>query len=109
MEQTAEIIRVLLNTPAKSGLFDYTVPPELAGQVRPGQMAVVPFNRSVHQAVVWAVGVIPEVEKLLPVQEIADPVPVMTEAQLHTILIGETQKKRAIFSCGKNHQKISPA
>ena len=82
MTQTAEIIRVLLNTPAKSGLFDYTVSPELAGQIRPGHMVVVPFNRSVHQAVVWAVNVQPEVEKLLPVQELADPLPVMTEAQM---------------------------
>ncbi|MBQ6342598.1 MAG: primosomal protein N' [Anaerolineaceae bacterium] len=82
MSQTAEIIRVLLNTPAKSGLFDYMVPPELAGQVQPGHMVVVPFNRSVHQAVVWAVNVQPEVKKLLPIQELADPLPVMTEAQM---------------------------
>ena len=82
MEQTPVIIRVLLNTPAKAGLFDYTVPPELAGQMRPGLMVVVPFNRSVHQAVVWAVNVTPEVKKLLPIQEIADPLPVMTEAQM---------------------------
>lgn len=82
MEQSAEIIRVILNTPAKSGLFDYTVPPELIGQVRPGHMVIVPFNRSVHQAIVWAVNVQPEVKKLLPIQEIADPVPVMTEAQM---------------------------
>ena len=82
MEQTAEIIRVLLNTPAKSGLFDYGVPPELTGQVRAGHMVIVPFNRSVHQAIVWNVNVTPEVKNILPIQEIADPVPVMTEAQM---------------------------
>ncbi|MBQ6521081.1 MAG: primosomal protein N' [Anaerolineaceae bacterium] len=82
MKSEPVYIRVLLNTPAKTGLFDYSVPPDLSVQVMPGQMAVVLFNRSVHQAVVWQVGVVPEVEKVFPIQEIVDPVPVMTEAQM---------------------------
>ena len=82
MTQTGEFIRVLLNTPAKTGLFDYSVPAELTGKIRRGQMVVVPFNRGVHQALVWAVGVKPEVEKVYPIQELLDPVPVMTEAQM---------------------------
>ncbi|MBR6089446.1 MAG: hypothetical protein IKP86_05905, partial [Anaerolineaceae bacterium] len=75
-------VRVLLNTPAKTGLFDYSVPDALKDSIREGQMAVVPFNRGVHQAVVWTVGAEPEAERVLPVREILDPVPVMTGAQM---------------------------
>ena len=76
------IIRVLLNTPAKSGLFDYGVPAELTGLIRKGQMVIVPFNRGIHQAVVWETGVGSDIRKILPVQEILDPLPVLTEAQM---------------------------
>ena len=76
------IIRVLLNTPAKSGLFDYGVPEELTGLIRKGQMVIVPFNRGIHQAVVWETGVGSDIRKILPVQEILDPLPVLTEAQM---------------------------
>ena len=82
MMQTSEIVRVLLNTPAKTGLFDYSVPQELSGQTRPGQMVIVPFNRGVYQAIIWTVGVTPEVKKVLPIREILDPVPVLTDAQM---------------------------
>ncbi len=82
MMQTSDFVRVLINTPAKTGLFDYSIPPELSGQLIPGQMVVVPFNRGVYQAIVWKVGTLPEVEKTLPIQEIADPIPVLTEAQM---------------------------
>ena len=82
MMQTSEIVRVLLNTPAKTGLFDYSVPPELAGQPKPGQMVVVPFNRGIYQAIVWTVGVTQEVKKVLSIREILDPIPVLTEAQM---------------------------
>ena len=80
--QTSETVRVLLNTPAKTGLFDYSIPPELSGQPKPGQMVIVPFNRGVYQAIVWSVGVTPEVKKILPIREILDPVPVLTDAQM---------------------------
>lgn len=82
MMQTSEIVRVLLNTPAKTGLFDYSVPLELSGQTRPGQMVIVPFNRGVYQAIIWTVGVTPEVKKVLPIRDILDPVPVLTDAQM---------------------------
>ena len=93
MVQTAEFIRVVLNTPAKSGLFDYSIPADLQGKIRRGQMVVVPFNRGVHQAVVWETNVTAEVEKVFPVQEIVDPLPVMTEAQM---LLAEKIAERSL-------------
>ena len=95
MAQSTEVVRVLLNTPAKSGLFDYSVPPWLSEQICQGQMVIVPFNRGVHQAIVWELNVTPEVEKLLPIQEIADPLPVMTEAQMR---LAEKIAERALAS-----------
>lgn len=98
-EIKAEVIRVVLNTPAKSGLFDYTVPAELAGRIRPGQMAVVPFNHGVHQAVVWETGVTPEVRKLLPIQELADEEPVLTPAQLRLAALTAERSLAPIHEC----------
>ncbi len=77
-----EIIRVIVNTPAKSGAFDYTVPPELQGRIRPGMMVTIPFNHGIHRGVVWETDVTAESLRILPVQEIADPEPVLTEAQM---------------------------
>ena len=82
MNQHCNTVRVLLGTPAKSGLFDYSVPSELEGKVRPGQMIIVPFNRGIHQAVVWDCGVNSEVDRLLPIHELVDEEPVLTQAQM---------------------------
>ena len=78
----SDAIRVVINTPAKSGLFDYSVPAELAGKIRPGQMVIVPFNHRIYQGVVWQTGVTAEVKRLLPIRDLSDPLPVLTEAQL---------------------------
>ena len=100
-ETKTEVIRVVINTPAKSGLFDYTVPETLKGKIIPGQMAVVPFNHGIHQAVVWETGVTPEVRKLLPVQELADPVPVLTPAQLRLASAIAERSLAPIHECVK--------
>ena len=78
----SEAVRVVVNTPAKSGLFDYAVPPELSGALRPGQRVLVPFNHRIHQGVIWATGVTPEVPRLKAVLELIEAEPVLTEAQL---------------------------
>ena len=72
----------MVNTPARSGLFDYAVPRELSGRIRPGQMVIVPFNHSIHQGIVWELNVRPETGKVLPVRELTDPEPVLTPAQM---------------------------
>ena len=78
----SDAIRVVINTPAKSGLFDYSVPPELSGKICPGQMVIVPFNHRIHQGVVWQTGVTAEVKKLLTIRGLSDPLPVLTGAQM---------------------------
>ncbi len=98
-ETEFETIRVVVNSPAKSGLFDYAVPAELEGQIRPGQMVIVPFNRSIHQAVVWETGVTAEVKKLLPVRELTDPEPVLTPAQLQLAAKISEQTLAPIHEC----------
>ena len=58
--KSSEFIRVVVNTLAKSGLFDYAVPKELSGRIRRGQMVTVPFNHSIHQGIVWKTDIRPE-------------------------------------------------
>ncbi len=98
-ETKTDIIRVVLNTPAKSGLFDYTVPAEQGVPIRPGQMVIVPFNRGIHQAVVWQTGVTPEVKKLRPILELTDPEPVLTPAQLQLAAKISEQTVSPIHEC----------
>ena len=76
------IVRVIVNTPARSGAFDYSVPQKLAGQIRPGMMAVVPFNHGIHQGVVWQTVTEAQSRRLLDILEPADPDPVLTPAQM---------------------------
>ncbi len=45
-------------------------------------MVIVPFNHRIHQGVVWQTGVTAEVKNLLPIRELPDPLPVLTEAQM---------------------------
>ena len=80
--ESKEVIRVVINTPAKAGLFDYLVPESLRGRVRPGHMVIVPFNHTMQQAVVWQLNVTPEAAKPAEIIALADEEPVLTPAQL---------------------------
>ena len=80
--ESLQVIRVVINTPAKAGLFDYLVPESLRGRVRPGHMVIVPFNHTMQQAVVWQLNVTPEAAKPAEIIALADEEPVLTPAQL---------------------------
>ena len=45
-------VEVAVNVPQVSGLFHYQVPPELAGQVVPGSLVIVPFGQRQVQGIV---------------------------------------------------------
>ncbi len=76
------VIRVVLDVPAKDGLFDYSVPEDLVPLVKPGCLVAVPFGRDYLQGVVYRCDVEPEITVLKPVRELIDPVPVLTPAQM---------------------------
>lgn len=91
-------VRVVLDTPANQGLFDYSVPADIQGKLQPGDLVIVPFGKTVHAAVVWECDVTPDVEKLRPIEELADPVPVLTKAQM---ALAEHMAQRAMCTIGE--------
>lgn len=94
-----QVIRVVINTPAKGGLFDYLVPEHLRGRLRPGHMVVVPFNHTLHQAVVWRLDVTAEAAKPEDVIALADEVPVLTPAQLRLAELIAERSLASIREC----------
>lgn len=74
--------RVVVNVPAVGGEFDYSVPPELAGEIQAGCLVVVPFGQQTVQGVVLELVERPSVADTRPILELLDPLPVLTAAQL---------------------------
>lgn len=74
-------VRVAVNLPGVSALFDYHLPPELEGRVTPGCLVVVPFGRQTAQGIVWQTVGSPEVAETRAVIDLLDPLPVLTPAQ----------------------------
>lgn len=62
--------------------FHYHIPPELAGQVRPGHLVAVPFRQQQLQAIVVQLSDTSPVEQTRPIAAILDPVPVLTPGQI---------------------------
>ncbi len=75
-------LQIAVNIPTLSGVFDYHVPEELAGQVQPGCLVVVPFGKQLVQGVVLREVKIPQVQQTRPIASLLDPQPVLTPAML---------------------------
>ena len=75
-------VQIAVNVPTVSGVFDYHLSAELAGQVVPGCLVVVPFGRQLVQGVVVDLVKEPQVQQTRPVESLLDPQPVLTPAQL---------------------------
>ena len=75
-------LQVAVNIPTLSGVFDYHVPEDLAGQIMPGCLVVVPFGKQVIQGVVVREVEIPQVQQTRPITALLDPLPVLTLAML---------------------------
>jgi primosomal protein N' (replication factor Y) len=74
--------RIAVNVPNVSGIFDYRLPNELAGQVGAGHLVTVPFGRQTVQGVVLELTAVPAVAETRPVLDLLDPQPVVTAAQI---------------------------
>lgn len=46
-------IQVVVNVPAVSGIFDYSIPESLAGQIGVGHLVIAPFGKQTVQGVVF--------------------------------------------------------
>jgi primosomal protein N' (replication factor Y) len=74
--------RVVVNLPAVSGEFDYSIPPELAGKVGHGQLVTVPFGGQNVQGVVIDLPDQPSVPQVKPLLSMLDATPVLSVAQI---------------------------
>lgn len=78
----ATFVQVVVNVPAVSGIFDYSVPASLAGQAGVGHLVVAPFGKQTVQGVIFRFIDQPSVPEVKEILELVDPAPVMTQAQI---------------------------
>src|SRR5215208_7264536 len=75
-------VQIVVNVPAVSGTFDYTVPDSLLGYVGVGHLVVAPFGKQTVQGVVFRFIDQPSVPDVKEIIELVDPAPVLTQAQI---------------------------
>lgn len=82
--------RVAVNVPTITSLYDYAIPEELS-KLQAGHLVTVPFGNQVVQAVIVELLSSPSVENPKQIQDLLDPLPVLTHAQLKAALhLGQT-------------------
>ncbi|MBC7876398.1 MAG: primosomal protein N' [Anaerolineales bacterium] len=74
--------RLAVNISTVSGLFDYSVPPELTSQIQPGSLVTAPFGNQIVQGVVLEILDSPSVKNTKSIIDMLDPAPVLTQPQL---------------------------
>src|SRR5918992_2248349 len=75
-------VQIVVNVPAVSGIFDYSIPESLLGKVGVGQLVIAPFGKQTVQGVVFRFIDQPSVPEVKEIIELVDPAPVMTQAQI---------------------------
>src|ERR1043165_447776 len=75
-------VQIVVNVPAVSGIFDYSVPESLLGQVGVGHLVIAPFGKQTVQGVVFRFIDQPSVPEVKEILELVDTLPVMTQAQI---------------------------
>lgn len=74
--------RLAVNIPAVSGIFDYTVPPELVSQIQSGCLVVAPFGNQTVQGIVIELTDSSSIQNPKPIIDLLDPAPVLTPPQI---------------------------
>ena len=75
-------VQIVVNVPAVSGIFDYAIPESLEGQIGIGHLVVVPFGNKTVQGVVFRFVDQPSVQNVKEIEQLVDPLPVLTAPQL---------------------------
>ena len=75
-------VQIVVNIPAVSGIFDYSVPDSLRGQIAAGHLVIVPFGNKTVQGVVFRFVDQPSVANVKEILELVDPLPVLTHPQI---------------------------
>ncbi|MDD2923511.1 MAG: DEAD/DEAH box helicase family protein, partial [Anaerolineales bacterium] len=72
--------RIAVNISAVTGLFDYSIPPEL--RVQAGCLVTVPFGKQIVQGVILELIDSPSVENPKAIIDLLDPAPLLTQPQI---------------------------
>jgi primosomal protein N' (replication factor Y) len=75
-------LRVAVNVPTVTGVFDYEVPPALESEVQAGSLVIVPFGKQTVQGIVISEVETPAVEETKEIIDLLDTQPALTSAQL---------------------------
>lgn len=75
-------VRLAVNIPAISGVFDYSVPAELAPHLRAGCLVTAPFGNQTVQGIIVELTDSSSVPNLKPILDLLDPAPLLTAPQL---------------------------
>jgi len=78
----ATFVQIVVNVPAVSGIFDYSIPASLLEKIGVGHLVIVPFGKQTVQGVVFRFIDQPSVQDVKETVELVDPIPVMTQPQL---------------------------
>ncbi len=74
--------RLAINLPAVSGVFDYSIPDQLAAQIGVGSLVTAPFAKQTVQGVVLEFVDEAGVPNVKPIESVLDVLPVLTVAQI---------------------------
>lgn len=74
--------RLAVNIPAVSGIFDYTVPSQLAPQLQAGCLVTAPFGNQTVQGIVVELSESSSIANPKPILDLLDPAPLLTPPML---------------------------
>ncbi len=74
--------RVAVHVASISGLFDYSIPEQLAGKAGAGSLVTVPFGNQTVQGVIFDLLAEPSVPQTKNILSLIDPLPVLTACQM---------------------------
>lgn len=74
--------RLAVNIPAVSGIFDYTIPAELAPHVQAGCLVTAPFGNQTVQGIIIELTESSPIQNPKPILDLLDPAPLLTPPQI---------------------------
>lgn len=74
--------RLAVNIPAVSGIFDYSIPDELASQIQTGCLVTAPFGNQIVQGIVIEITDSSSIANPKPILDLLDPNPLLTQPQI---------------------------
>lgn len=84
-----------------SPLFDYAVPQEMRGTLRPGMLVMVPFKRQRLPGLVMSRSAAPSVPRTRPIHSMLDPEPVLTAPLLYLARWMARETLASLYECVK--------